>query len=58
VKFDKTSEDAKTLKVTAAPTLVIVDPTGEAPKVIKSMAGGTPKSVSTAIEDAVKKLTK
>ncbi len=58
MKFDKTSEEAKTLKVTKAPTLVIVDATGEAPKVIKSMTGGTPKSVSTAIEDAVKKLTK
>jgi hypothetical protein len=58
VKFDKTSEDAKALKVTTAPTLVIVDATGEAPKVIKSMAGGTPKSIATAIDDAVKKLTK
>lgn len=58
VKFAKDNEDAKKLKVTTAPTLVIVDATGEEPKVIKSMSGGTPKSISTAIEDAVKKMTK
>ena len=58
VKFDKTSEEAKTLKVTTAPVLVIVDATGEEPKVIKSMAGGTPKSIAKELEDAVKKLEK
>lgn len=58
VKFDKTSEEAKTLKVTTAPVLVIVDATGDEPKVIKTMSGGTPKSIATALEDAIKKLTK
>ncbi len=58
VKFEKGSEDAKTLKVTTAPVLVIVDATGETPKVVKTMTSGTPKSVAAALEDAVKKLEK
>jgi hypothetical protein len=58
VAFDKTGEDAKKFKVTAAPALLVLDPRGEAPKELKKLAGGTPGAVKTAIAAAVKAMSK
>lgn len=58
VEFKKDSDDAKKYKVTSAPTLLILDPRGEAPKELKKMAGGSPASVKSEIEKAVKVLSK
>jgi hypothetical protein len=58
VEFKKDGEDAKKYKVTSAPTLLILDPRPEAPKELKKMAGGSPASVKSEIEKAVKALSK
>jgi YHS domain-containing protein len=56
VEFKKDDETCKKLKVTAAPTLLILDPRGEEPKEIKKMAGGAPPTIKKEIDAAVKKL--
>jgi hypothetical protein len=58
VEFKKDSDDAKKYKVTAAPTLLILDPRPEAPKELKKMAGGSPPAIKSEIEKAVKALSK
>lgn len=58
VEFKKDSEDAKKYKVTAAPTLLILDPRGEAPKELKKLTSGSPASVKTAIAAAIKTISK
>ncbi len=56
IEFKKDDETAKTYKVTAAPTLVIVDNTGAESKEIKKMTSGSPASIKKELEAAVKKL--
>lgn len=58
VTFEKGGDEAKKYKVTSAPTLLILDPRGEAPKELKKLAGGGPAAVKTAIAAAVKTLSK
>ena len=55
VEFKKDSEECKKWKVTEAPVVLIIDPSGEG-KVLKTVKGGTPKALRKEIEDAVKKL--
>lgn len=56
VLFAKDDDQCKKLKVTAAPTLLILDPRGEELKELKKMAGGAPPTIKKEIEAAVKKL--
>lgn len=58
VEFKKDSDECKKWKVTEAPTILIVDPSAEEGTSLKSIKGGTPKSVRKEIEDAIKKLSK
>lgn len=58
VDFDKDSEDAKKWKVTAAPTLVLLDASGDEPKPVKSVRSGSAASIRKDFEDAAKKLGK
>ena len=58
VVFEKGSDDAKKCHVSSAPTLVILDPSSEELKVLKSLTSSAPKGLKAAIEDAVKKLMK
>lgn len=58
VEFKKDSEEAKKFKVSSAPTLLILDARGEAPKELKKMAGGSPASVKSEIAKAVKAMAK
>jgi hypothetical protein len=58
VDFKKDSPDAAKYKVTAAPTLLILDPTQAEPKEIKKITGGGPKSIKTDLDAAIKKLEK
>lgn len=58
VDFDKTGEDAKRFKVTAAPALLVLDPRTEAPKELKKLSGGTTGAVKAAIAAAVKAMSK
>jgi hypothetical protein len=58
VAYTKDSDEAKKYKVTAAPTLLILDPRPEAPKELKKLAGGAPPTVKSEIEKAVKALSK
>jgi hypothetical protein len=56
--FDKASDECKKYKVTSAPTLLILDPRGEAPKELKKLTSGGPKAVKDAIAAAVKTMSK
>jgi YHS domain-containing protein len=58
VLLEKGSDEAKKFSVSSAPTLVIVDPTAEGTKVLKTLTSAAPKGISSAIEDAVKKVSK
>jgi hypothetical protein len=58
VEFKKDGEDAKKFKVSAAPTLLILDPRGEAPKELKKLTSGAPPTVKSAIAAAVKTMSK
>jgi hypothetical protein len=55
VEFKKDSDECKKWKVTEAPVVLIVDPSGEG-KVLKTVKGGTPRALRKEIEDAIKKL--
>ncbi len=44
--------------MTAAPTLVFIDPLSEEPKVLKSMTSASPKSVKSEIDSEAKKMMK
>lgn len=57
VDFSKEEENAKKFKVTAAGTLVIIDPRTDEPKVIKSITAPAPKTVAKELADAFKKVT-
>jgi YHS domain-containing protein len=56
VEFTKDAADAKKLKVTAAPALLILDVSKEEPKELKKMTGGAPPTVKKEIEAALKKV--
>lgn len=56
VEFTKDSADAKKLKVTSAPTLLVLDVSKEEPKELKKMSGGAPPTVKKEIEAALKKV--
>lgn len=56
VGWAKDDDQAKKLKVTTAPTLLILDPRGEEAKELKKMTGGAPPTIKKEIEAAVKKL--
>lgn len=58
VDFDKDSEEAKKWKVTAAPTLVLLDAAGAEPKLLKTIKSGTPASIRKDFDDAARKLGK
>jgi hypothetical protein len=58
VEFNKDAPEAKTLKVTAANTLVLVDPRPEMPKVIKSLTAGGPPVLLKEIQAARKEMEK
>lgn len=58
VVLEKGSDEAKKFSVSSAPSLVIVDPTGEEPKVIKTLTSSAPKVVKADLEAAIKKVMK
>lgn len=59
VEFKKDSEEAKLYKVTAAPTLLLIDPNSKEPgAVLKAITGGTPKTLLKDLQDAKAKLGK
>jgi hypothetical protein len=58
VEFKKDSDEAKQYKVTAAPTLILLDPTKEPAAVLKTITGGTAKTLLKDIQDAREKLGK
>jgi hypothetical protein len=58
VEFKKDSDECKKWKVTEAPTILIVDPSAEEGTSLKSIKGGTPKSIRKEIEEAIKKMSK
>jgi hypothetical protein len=58
VVLEKGSDEAKKYSVSSAPTLVIVDPTAEETKVIKTLTSSAPKAVKSELEAAIKKVAK
>ncbi len=58
VPFEKDSEICKKWKVTDAPVLLVIDNTGDEPKVLKTIKSETAKSIKGDLEDAVKKVQK
>jgi len=58
VEFKKDSDEAKLYKVTAAPTLLLIDPTKEPAAVVKTITSATPKTLLKDLQDAREKLGK
>ena len=58
VEFKKDSEEAKGYKVTAAPTLLLIDPTKQPAAVLKTITSATAKSLLKDLQDAKEKLGK
>lgn len=58
VEFKKESPLCKEWKVTSAPTLLLIDNTGEKPKLIKKYRTGSPPAIRAAIVAAARKLEK
>lgn len=58
VEFKKDSDEAKAYKVTAAPTLLLIDPTKEPAAVLKTITSATAKSLLKDLQDAKEKLGK
>jgi|SRR5688572_14571749 len=58
IEFKKDSEEAKKYKVTAAPTLLLIDPTKEPALVLKTITSGTPKTLLKDLQEAKEKLGK
>jgi YHS domain-containing protein len=54
VEYKKDGEDAKKYKVASAPTLLILDSRGEAPKELKKLSSGGPAAIKAAIAAAIK----
>ena len=57
IPYEKDGDEAKKYKVTAAPTLLILDPRPEAPKELKKLTSGAPAGVKSAITAALKTLS-
>lgn len=57
IPFSRESEEARTWKLTSAPALLLVDNTGDAPRLIKKITSGSPASLRRAIEAAAKNLS-
>ena len=58
VEFKKDSDEAKQYKVTAAPTLLLLDPTKEPAAVLKTITSATAKSLLKDLQDAKEKIGK
>jgi hypothetical protein len=58
VEFKKDSEEAKLYKVTAAPTLLLIDPTKEPATVLKSISTATAKTLLKDLQEAREKVGK
>ncbi|MBI3855659.1 MAG: hypothetical protein HY293_08205 [Planctomycetes bacterium] len=58
VPFVKDSPEAKLYKVSAAPTLLLIDPTKEPPAVLKTITTATPKTLLKDIQEAREKVGK
>jgi hypothetical protein len=58
VEFKKDSEEAKKYKVTAAPTLLLIDPTKDPAAVLKTITTATPKTLLKDLQEAKEKLGK
>ena len=58
VDYKKDSDEAKQYKVTTAPTLILLDPTKEPAALLKTITGGTPKTLLKDLQDAKEKLGK
>ena len=58
VDFKKDSDEAKQFKVTAAPTLLLIDPTKEPAAVLKTITSATAKSLLKDIQEAREKVGK
>jgi hypothetical protein len=58
VEFKKDSEEAKQYKVTAAPTLLLIDPTKEPAAVLKTITSATAKTLLKDIQEAREKVGK
>ena len=58
VDFKKDSDESKKYKVTAAPTLLLIDPTKDPAVVIKTITSATPKSLLKDLQDSKEKLGK
>jgi hypothetical protein len=56
VDFKKDSEEAKTFKVTAAPTLLLLDPRSTPPKEFKRLTSAAPAAILKELQLAAKKL--
>jgi len=58
VEFKKDSDEAKAYKVTAAPTLLLLDPTKEPAAVLKTITAPNPKTLVKDLQEAREKLGK
>jgi len=58
VEFKKDSDEAKHYKVTAAPTLLLIDPTKEPAAVLKTITAATPKTLLKDLQEAKEKVGK
>ena len=58
IEYKKDSEEAKAYKVTAAPTLILIDPTKQPAAVLKTITSATAKSLLKDLQDAKEKLGK
>ena len=58
VEYKKDSEEAKRYKVTAAPTLLLIDPTKEPAAVLKTITSATAKTLLKDIQEAREKVGK
>jgi len=58
VEYKKDSEEAKKYKVSAAPTLLLIDPTKDPAVVLKTITTATPKTLLKDLHEAKEKLGK
>ena len=58
VEYKKDGDEAKRFKIASAPLLLLIDPTGEEPKELRRVAGGSARELRAVLEGALKKLQK
>ena len=58
IEWKKDSKDAETYRVTAAPTLIFLDPTQDPPKELKRLTTAGPDAIIKEIKDGLKKMGK